>query len=127
MPGTPEAARLGLSRPAKRSMVAHMSAGHLPIEARPAWRWRAAGGGVEAVSRDVPAETAWVDLARKELSKPSGRERTGEGRWASVRKALEHARKLDEEDKHDQAEAIRKALNALYAGDPSARDILKGH
>ena len=74
---------------------------------------------------DVPAETAWVDLARKELDSPTRRERSGEARWASVRKALEHARHLDKKDKHKEAEAIRKALNALYAGDPSARDVLK--
>jgi serine/threonine-protein kinase len=74
---------------------------------------------------DVPAEAVWVDLARKELDKPSGRERTGEARWASVRKALEHARALAREGKRKEADAIRKALRALYEGDPSAREILK--
>ncbi|MDB5482169.1 MAG: formate dehydrogenase family accessory protein FdhD [Caulobacteraceae bacterium] len=39
-----------------------MSAGPSPFEARPAWRWRQADGAVEAISRDLPAETA-VGLA----------------------------------------------------------------
>jgi FdhD protein len=43
-------------------MVGGMSAGPNPFEARPAWRWREADGAVEAISRDLPAETA-VGLA----------------------------------------------------------------
>ena len=91
-----------------------------PAEAKAVWQELIRAFG------EVPAETAWVERARKELTTPSGRERVGEARWASVRKALEHARRLDKEDKHKEAEAIRKALHTLYASDPSARDILKG-
>ena len=73
---------------------------------------------------DVAAEQAWVDLARKELEQPSGRERTGAARWDAVRQALQHARALETEGKRDEAGAIRQALRTLYAGDPSARALL---
>ena len=43
-------------------MVGRMSAGPSPFEARPAWRWREADGALEAIWRDLPAETA-VGLA----------------------------------------------------------------
>ncbi len=43
-------------------MVKAMSAGPSPTESRPAQAWRAADGGVEAIRRNVPAETA-VGLA----------------------------------------------------------------
>jgi FdhD protein len=43
-------------------MVGRMSAGPSPFVARPAERWRQADGAVEAISRELPAETA-VGLA----------------------------------------------------------------
>jgi serine/threonine-protein kinase len=74
---------------------------------------------------DVPDEGPWVELARRDLSdNPSKRERTGDDRWASVRRALELARDLEKEGKQEQASRIRQALKALYADDPSAKEIL---
>jgi serine/threonine protein kinase len=73
---------------------------------------------------DVPAERPWVDLAQGELDQPSPRERTGDERWASVRKALAHARQLDKDGKRAEADKLRQALRTLYADDPSARTIL---
>jgi serine/threonine-protein kinase len=74
--------------------------------------------------KDVPAEQPWVELAQGELEEPTQRERTGEERWASVRKALAHADQLDKDGNHDDAEKIRRALRTLYAADPAARAIL---
>ncbi len=88
-------------------------------EAKEVWRHL-----VEAFG-DVEAEKPWVDRARTELDEPSGRERKGEKRWASVRRALRHARELEKEGKAAEAARIRKALEALYAGDPSAEEILE--
>ena len=73
---------------------------------------------------DVAAEKPWVDLAQAELDEPSQRERSGDERWASVRKALAQARQLDKEGKRDEANRLRQALRTLYADDPSARAIL---
>src|SRR5262249_16630369 len=41
---------------------------------------------------EVPAERAWVDLARKELAGGGRPVKVGEGRWESVREALKKAR-----------------------------------
>ncbi|MBI1915339.1 MAG: serine/threonine protein kinase [Planctomycetes bacterium] len=70
--------------------------------------------------KDVPAEQPWVELAQGELEQPSQRERTGDERWVSVRKALAHARQLDKDGRRDDADKIRRALRALYKDDPSA-------
>jgi hypothetical protein len=73
----------------------------------------------------IPAEEPWVELARRELSdNPSKRERTGNERWESVRKALNLTRELDKDGKQEQADRIRQALKALYANDPAAKEIL---
>ena len=69
--------------------------------------------------QDVPGEQPWVELAQGELEQPSQRERTGDERWASVRKALAHARELDKEGRRDEANQIRRALRTLYGDDPS--------
>jgi hypothetical protein len=73
---------------------------------------------------DVAAEEPWVERARKELEKPSGRERTGDERWESVRKALAQAAALEKEGKAAEARTIRDSLRRLYADDPSARATL---
>src|SRR5262249_4436254 len=73
--------------------------------------------------KDVPAEQPWVELAQGELEQPSQRERTGDERWASVRKALAHARQLDKDGRRDEADKIRRALRTLYKDDPSVAAI----
>ena len=88
-------------------------------EAKAVWRELVRAFG------EVRAEDPWVDLARAELEQPIRRERTGEERWASVRKALAHARQLDKDGQRDQADRIRRALRTLYADDPSARTIIE--
>jgi serine/threonine-protein kinase len=86
-------------------------------EARQTWERlvRAFGG--------VPAERAWVRLAEKELAK-QGKEDDGH-RWDAARQALARARRLREEGKGDEADAICAALEQLYRDDPSAKDFLE--
>src|SRR5262249_62426494 len=86
--------------------------------ARPLWRGLVGAFGAAA------AEKPWVDRAQAELDEPSQRERSGDERWASVRKALAQARQLDKDGKHDEANRLRQTLRTLYADDPSARAIL---
>jgi serine/threonine protein kinase len=85
--------------------------------ARDVWR------DLIASFRKVPAEQPWVRLAEKELE---GQGRVGEKdhRWASVRAALQRARQLRMEDKHDEANAIYTALEQLYRDDSAAGELL---
>jgi hypothetical protein len=68
---------------------------------------------------DVPAENRWVRLARQELEKPAAD--ANEQRWKRVHEALAQARAASPEE----AEKRYQALEALYRGDPSAREMLQ--
>jgi serine/threonine-protein kinase len=73
--------------------------------------------------RDVPAEQKWVWLAEKELAKEGGAADDAR-RWEAVRAALGRARRLRDEGKPDEADAVCAALEELYRDDPSAKAIL---
>jgi hypothetical protein len=92
-----------------------------PDEARAVWQQ------LVAAFADVPAERAWVELAREELSDhPRNLERTGDARWAPVQEALARASALEAAGQQADARKIIEALRALYAHDPSARPVLEG-
>jgi serine/threonine-protein kinase len=89
-----------------------------PFGARDVWR------NLVRSFQGIDSELAWVTQAEKELAKltylPSDEER-----WAPVRQALERARTLRDDGKHQEAEEVWQGIEDLYANDPSARDILK--
>ncbi len=72
---------------------------------------------------DVKSEQRWVTLAQRGLSElqPAAIDAAGS---PGVHAALEKARKLRDENKRGQAEAIWKALEILYRDDPAGREIL---
>jgi serine/threonine-protein kinase len=74
---------------------------------------------------DVEDETPWVNLARLHLEPDKGDVNVlpAEKRWVPVRDALERARKLRDDDKRKEAEAIWRGLEELYAKDESAAAI----
>jgi hypothetical protein len=75
---------------------------------------------------DVPAEAAWVKLARKRLEEADAGPRPRVPRkWEPVRQALRKARELREEGKNAEADAIRKAVEQLYRDEPGALELLK--
>ncbi len=74
--------------------------------------------------RDVPSEGPWVRLAEQELEK-LGEKPPPDRRWEPVRQALQQARKLREEGREKEADAIVNALKELYRGDKQAEGILK--
>jgi hypothetical protein len=64
-----------------------------------------------------------VRLAEQELARGDEGDHD-ERRWASVRAALERARRLRQEGNAGEADAVLAALEALYRDDPSAGDVL---
>jgi serine/threonine-protein kinase len=74
--------------------------------------------------RAVPSEERWVGLAEKALTELDQRKPDEEQRWAPVRASLHEARKLRDDGKKQDAEAIWQAIEDLYRDDPSARAIL---
>lgn len=76
------------------------------------------------VFEHAPSEAPWVERAKKELEEPSGRERVGEERWASVKKAIEKINQLEQANQQAEAEKIRQALRTLYQNDASAKAII---
>jgi hypothetical protein len=72
----------------------------------------------------VKSEQMWVDLAKKELLQPNDRVPTGDQRWKPARESLAHARELRDQGKRQEADAIWKGLEELYANDKSATPIL---
>jgi serine/threonine-protein kinase len=72
----------------------------------------------------VKSEQTWVDLAKKELRQPSDTLPTGDQRWKPARESLARARELRDQGKREEAEAIWKSLEELYANDNSAAPIL---
>jgi serine/threonine-protein kinase len=73
----------------------------------------------------VESEKHWVELANKGLDGLRDRVPDEERRWEAVNAQLAKARRLRADGKPDEAEAIWRALEALYENDPSARDILE--
>ncbi len=73
--------------------------------------------------RDVPSEGPWVHLAEQELERLG--DKPADRQWEPVRQALQQARKLREEGREKEAEAIVNALKELYRGDKQAEAILK--
>ncbi len=73
--------------------------------------------------RDVPSEGPWVRLAEQELERLG--DKPPDRQWEPVRQALQQARKLREEGREKEAEAIVNALKELYHGDKQAEAILK--
>ncbi len=86
-------------------------------EAKAAETWR----NLIDAFRDDPQQHTWVTWAEEELQ-------AGvvpyKGRWDTVQKAVERARKLRDEGKGREADAVLDALEKLYGDDPSARDVL---
>jgi|SRR5579884_1131139 len=72
--------------------------------------------------RDVPSEGPWVRLAEQELERLG--DKPPDRQWEPVRQALQQARKLREEGREKEAEAIVNALKELYRGDKQAEAIL---
>ncbi len=73
--------------------------------------------------RNVPSERAWVRRAERELANPPPPQK--EPLRGATRAALEQAKQLEVEGKHEQANAIRRALGELYKDDPSMAAKLK--
>jgi hypothetical protein len=86
--------------------------------ARRVWR------SLVAAYAGVPAERPWVRRAEKELDgkgfQPNGKE------LQSVREAAARARALEGQGKKDEAAALRRGLEQLYADDPAAMAIIRG-
>lgn len=81
--------------------------------------WRA----LIAAFGDLPAEKPWVSRARNELQRDPPAE-TDPG-LASVRLALERARKYEKSGQIDEARAIRRGLQQLYSDDSAARKLIE--
>ncbi len=75
-----------------------------------------------AAFQDVPSEAAWVKLAQERLAED---DKTVARKWEPVREAVRRAKKLRDEGKVDEANAVLAALAELFKDDPEARALLK--
>jgi serine/threonine-protein kinase len=70
----------------------------------------------------VPSEAPWVRLAEEELARQGD---VVERRLGPVREAVRQARRLREEGKEKEAEAVLRGLRELYAGEQAVEGQLK--
>ena len=70
----------------------------------------------------TPSEEPWVRLAEKEAANDDP---PVERSWGPVREAVQTAKKLHDEGKEEEADAILQGLRDLYHNDPAAEKIIK--
>jgi hypothetical protein len=87
-------------------------------EARATWRLL-----VDAF-KGVPSEEAWVKLAEDALQPPADPAAAPERHLETVEAAVTEAKRLRAENKPEEADKIRRALEKLYGDDPAARKLL---
>jgi hypothetical protein len=73
--------------------------------------------------RGVPSEAPWVKLAEAALQPPD-KAPPAERQLETVEAALKEAQRLRDDNKPDEADKIRRALEKLYGDDPQVRKLL---
>jgi eukaryotic-like serine/threonine-protein kinase len=74
--------------------------------------------------KGVPSEEAWVKLAQDALQPPADDVPATERHLEAVEAALKEARRLRDENKPEEADKVRQALEKLYGDDPAVRHLL---
>jgi serine/threonine-protein kinase len=75
------------------------------------------------IFQGIEAEKVWVQKAQDRLKELA--QKSSPKRWASLRAALERARKLRDQNKRDEAVKIWNGIESQYGKDPSARAIIE--